>query len=251
MKRFPAIVILCLLVSCGGGKVRRYTAEAVAQYPHDTLSYTQGLFFNDGRLYESTGLNGLSTLREVDLQTGSALQRVDFEPEIFAEGCVPVDDWMYVMTWQNGRIFRFGLDSLELRWAGDYPREGWGITTDGEDLYASDGSAHIYVMDRELRLKRKLTVRNDGKTVRWLNELEWIDGKIWANVYCTDLIVVIDPRTGDVCRIIDCSKIYPAKTRRPGDDVLNGIALNPADGKVYITGKNWPWLYEIVLRSAK
>ncbi len=238
---------LCLLVSCGGGKVKRLKAEVVAEYPHDSLSYTQGLFFNDGRLYESTGLNGSSTLREVNLQSGEAIQRVDFDRRYFVEGCVPVGDEIYVMTWQNGVIFKYGLDSLNFISEGDYPREGWGITTDGNHLYASDGSAHIYVMDKDLKLQRKLTVKNDGKLVRWLNELEWIDGKIWANVYCTNAIVVIDPKSGEVCQIIDCSGIYPQKNRRPEDDVLNGIAVNPQDGRIYVTGKNWPKLYEIRL----
>lgn len=249
MKRFNILTVagLCLLVSCGGGKVKRMTAEIVAEYPHDTLSYTQGLFFNAGRLYESTGLNGLSTLREVDLATGQALKKVEFEKDIFAEGCVPVDDEIYVMTWQNGVIFKYGLDSLDFRWRGEYPREGWGITTDGTYLYASDGSAHIYVMDKDLHLVRKMTVKNDGKIVRWLNELEWIDGKIWANVYCTNAIVVIDPKSGSVNQIIDCSGIYPQKNRRPADDVLNGIAVDTQDGSIYITGKNWPKMYKIKL----
>lgn len=243
-----ALMLTCLcLVSCGSGKVRRHKVEVMATYPHDTLSYTQGLFFEDGRMYESTGLNGLSTLREVDIPTGEAVRRIDFPEEYFVEGSVCVDGEILVMTWQNGTIFRYGLDDFSCISETSYPREGWGITTDGKNIYASDGSAHIYVMDKDLHLKKKLTVRLDGKLVRWLNELEFIDGKIWANVYVTDDIVVIDPSDGRVTAVIDCSAIYPARERRPDDDVLNGIAYNPADGRTYITGKNWPLLYEIKL----
>ena len=186
MKRYLLCAIALFLsfgfVSCGGSKLKQYRAEVVRTYPHDTLSYTQGLFFQDGRLFESTGLNGLSTLREVELESGRALQRTDFPEEYFVEGSVCLDGQIYVLTWRDGKLFRYSPDGLELLGESDYPREGWGITSDGKYLYASDGSAHIYVMDKDLRLKKKLTVRREGKLVHWLNELEFIDGKIWANV---------------------------------------------------------------------
>lgn len=255
MKRYLLCAIALFLsfgfVSCGGSKLKQYRAEVVRTYPHDTLSYTQGLFFVDGRLFESTGLNGLSTLREVELESGRALQRTDFADEYFVEGSVCLDGQIYVLTWRDGKVFRYSPDGLGLLGESDYPREGWGITSDGKYLYASDGSAHIYVMDKDLRLKKKLTVRREGKLVHWLNELEFIDGKIWANVYVTDRIVVIDPSDGRVCAEVDCSGIYPRSQRRIEDDVLNGIAFDSTSGKIYLTGKNWPCLYEISIEGIR
>ncbi len=244
---FIPVFMLLALVSCGSGKVKQYKAEIVAEYPHDTLAYTQGLFFDKGRLIESTGQYGESSLREVELQSGKVLKNVPLGDEVFGEGSVVYGDKLLVLSWMNMQLFQHDPQTLERVSEAEYPREGWGITTDGKLLYASDGSAHIYVMDGDLKLKKKLTVRMDGKLVRWLNELEYWDGKIWANVYCTDSIVMIDPKTGEVSGIIDCSGIYPKKQRRPDDDVLNGIAINPADGKIYVTGKYWPKLYEIKL----
>lgn len=242
-----ACLALLALVSCGSGRVKQYRAEIVAEYPHDTLAYTQGLFFDGGRLIETTGQFEMSTLREVDLATGAVKKEVYLGDEIFGEGSVVFDGKLYVLSWLNRIIFEFDPVTFERLEHRDYPREGWGITTDGKRLYASDGSSHIYLMDKNLHLEKKLTVRLDGKPVRWLNELEWINGKIWANVYTTDTIVIIDPKDGKVTGTIDCSGIYPKKMRRPDDDVLNGIAINPADGKIYLTGKNWPKMYEIKL----
>lgn len=233
------------LLACS--TVKEYKLEVVAEYPHDITSYTQGLFFDGGRMYESTGMRGESTLRVVDLPTGEALQRVDFAREYFAEGSVVFKDSLYVLTWQNKTAFIYEKDSLKLSSAWSYPREGWGITTDGEFLIASDGSSKLYFMDEHFSLKKKIFVKKDGKPVRWLNELEYIDGKIWANVYMTDTIVIINPRDGKVEATVDCKGLLPDKYRTRRTDVLNGIAYNPDDGKIYLTGKYWSRLYEIKL----
>ena len=141
--------------------------------------------------------------------------------------------------------------TLEYRSTWKYPREGWGLTTDGKHLIASDGSSSIYFMDEKFDVKRKLNVTLSGRPVRYLNELEWIDGRIWANVYTTDQIVIINPKDGVVEGIVDCTGLLPRKLRSIETDVLNGIAYNPEDGKIYLTGKNWPRMYEVRLKKRK
>jgi glutamine cyclotransferase len=239
--------MLLMLCSCSGSEVKRYRLEVVAEYPHDTQSYTQGLFFDNGQLYESTGLNGKSTFRVVDLQTGKALKRLDFDKKYFVEGSVMFDGNLYIMTWQNRVVFIYDAETLEYKSTHRYSRQGWGITSDGKQLIASDGTANLYFMDGNLKLDRKMLVTLNDKPVMWLNELEYIDGRVWANVYTSDEIVIINPRTGKVEGVIDCSGLLPRKLRTDTTDVLNGIASNPQDGKIYLTGKNWPRLYEVKL----
>ena len=241
------IAMLLMLCSCSGSEVKRYRLEVVAEYPHDTQSYTQGLFFDNGQLYESTGLNGKSTFRVVDLQTGKALKRLDFDKKYFVEGSVMFDGNLYIMTWQNRVVFIYDAETLEYKSTHRYSRQGWGITSDGKQLIASDGTANLYFMDGNLKLDRKMLVTLNDKPVMWLNELEYIDGRIWANVYTSDEIVIINPRTGKVEGVIDCSGLLPRKLHSDTTDVLNGIAFNPADGKIYLTGKNWPKMYEVKL----
>jgi glutamine cyclotransferase len=243
------IAMLLMLCSCSGSEVKRYRLEVVAEYPHDTQSYTQGLFFDNGQLYESTGLNGKSTFRVVDLQTGKALKRLDFDKKYFVEGSVMFDGNLYIMTWQNRVVFIYDAETLEYKSTHRYSRQGWGITSDGKQLIASDGTANLYFMDGNLKLDRKMLVTLNDKPVMWLNELEYIDGRVWANVYTSDEIVIINPRTGKVEGVIDCSGLLPRKLHSDTTDVLNGIAFNPADGKIYLTGKNWPKMYEVKLEE--
>ena len=238
-----------MLASCSGSEVKNYKLEVVAEYPHDIKSYTQGLFFNDGKLYESTGLNGKSTFRVVDLQTGNALRKLDFDKKYFVEGSVIFNDKLYILTWENGVVFIYDANTLEYKSTHKYARQGWGITTDGKNLIASDGSANLYFMDDNLTLKEKLRVTLNDRPVRWLNELEYIDGRIWANVYTSDEIVIVNPRNGKVEGVIDCAGLLPRNLRTADTDVLNGIAYNPQDGKIYLTGKNWPKMYEIKLKE--
>ncbi len=258
---------LILLTSCGntGGKkadasapaeplsvqqappVRHYTAVAVRTYPHDITSYTQGLFFRDGVLYESTGQYGSSTFRIVDLESGKALRRLDFDRKYFVEGSCVLDGELFILTWENKVVFVYDAQTLEYKRSYSYPREGWGLTTDGQQLIASDGSANLYFLDTKCRVRKTLPVRMGKRTVRDLNELEYIDGKIWANVYLTDILVIINPETGYVEATVDASGLFPRSKRNPEADVLNGIAVK--DGKVYLTGKQWPHLYEIELKE--
>ena len=240
-----------LLLSCAGASVKEYKLQVVAEYPHDTGSYTQGLFFHDGQMYESTGLHGKSTFRKVDLLTGRALKKFAFDKKYFVEGSVVFGDNLYILTWDSKVAFVYDAKTLEYKSTWSYPREGWGITTDGKQLIASDGSATLFFMDENFALKKRLIVKYEDRPVRWLNELEYIDGKIWANVYTTDEIVIINPKDGRVEGVVDCRGLLPKSLYTKDTDVLNGIAFNPSDGKIYLTGKNWPKMYEIKIVEKK
>lgn len=252
MGRFR-FIFLSMMTFLGLGvtdaRVRQYRAEIVREYPHDTDSYTQGLFFENGQMYESTGQYGSSTFRKVDIATGKPLRKLDFARKYFVEGSVMLDGRLYILTWSNRVVFVYDAATLEYKASYSYPREGWGLTTDGESLIASDGSADLFFMSSDFKVKRRVTVKLDGRPVRFLNELEYIDGKIWANVYTSDLIMIIDPVTGSVESVVDCTGLLPDRLRTADTDVLNGIAYNPADKKIYLTGKNWPKLYEIRLKA--
>lgn len=250
MKTFRIMVLLISLLialACSDAGVKEYKLEVVAEYPHDTGSYTQGLFFHDGQMYESTGLHGKSTFRKVDVETGEALEKLNFDKKYFVEGSVIWNGNLYILTWESRVAFIYDAETLEYKSSWKYPREGWGITTDGKHLIASDGTANLYFMDENFAQKKKVLVTIDDRPVRFLNELEYIDGKIWANVYTADEIVIIDPKDGRVEGVIDCRGLLPKELRTPDTDVLNGIAYDEKTGKIYLTGKNWPTIYEIKL----
>lgn len=244
---------LALALLCAGcsARVKQYKVEVVKEYPHDTGAYTQGLFFDGGRFFESTGQFGESSFREVELVTGKVLSKMNFQQKYFGEGSVMLGGNLYILTWLNKVAFVYDAKTLEYKQTYSYPREGWGLTTDGKSLIASDGSARLYFLTPEFKQERYVDVKMDGRSVRNLNELEYIDGKVWANVYMTDLIVIINPTDGTVEASIDCSGLLPQKLREPRTDVLNGIAQDPATGKIYLTGKYWPRLYEVRLVPAK
>ena len=250
---FRILLPLALALVCAGcsARVKQYKVEVVKEYPHDTGAYTQGLFFDGGRFYESTGQFGESSFREVDLATGEVLSKMIFQQKYFGEGSVMLGGNLYILTWLNKVAFVYDAKTLEYKQTYSYPREGWGLTTDGKSLIASDGSSRLYFLTPELKQERYVDVKMDGRAVRNLNELEYIDGKVWANVYMTDLIVIINPSDGTVEASIDCSGLLPRKLREPRTDVLNGIAQDPATGKIYLTGKYWPRLYEVRLVLAK
>ena len=230
-------------------KPKQYGIEVVKEYPHDELSYTQGLFFQGDKMIETTGQFGESTLRLVELSTGKALKKQSFDSKYFVEGSVVLDGKLYILTWKNKVAFVYDPSTLEYKQTYSYPRDGWGLTTDGKSLIASDGSSKLFWMDGGLHLLKTVEVRLEGKPLRNINELEWIDGKIWANVYLTDMIVIIDPATGNVEGVVDCTGLLPASLKDEYTDVLNGIAVDPSSGKIYVTGKYWKRLYEIRLKE--
>ena len=247
MRKFLLIAGLVIAaVSCGTTKVQEYKVKVVREYPHDVTSYTQGLFFYRDSLYESTGQWGESTFRTVDLETGKALSRMDFSRKYFIEGSIFFEGTLYLLTWTNNLVFLYDADTRKYRETVAYPREGWGLTTDGKQLIASDGSSFLYFMDKDLNVERRLRVTMDGKSVRYLNELEYIDGKVWANVYTTDTIVIIDPADGKVEATVDCRGLLPYRERTAETDVLNGIAVDK-QGRIFLTGKYWPKMFEIEL----
>ena len=246
----PAAICLGSCAGCSA-RTREYKVEVVREYAHDTGAYTQGLFFDGGKFYESTGQYGESSLRIVDLESGKVERRLDFARKYFVEGSVILDGKLYVLTWTNRVAYVYDAATLEYEGAYSYPRDGWGLTTDGKSLIASDGSSRLYFLSPEFKLERSLNVKMDGRPLRNLNELEWIDGKIWANVYLTDMIVIINPKDGTVEASVDCSGLLPESLRTRDTDVLNGIALDPATGKIYLTGKYWPRLYEVKLKEKK
>ena len=250
MKRFLLLLAMSAIafVSCSGGK-KIYKVDVVREYPHDVNAYTQGLFFENGDLYESTGLYGNSDFRKVDIESGAASKIFDLDDEYFGEGSVIFGSKLYLLTWESNRAFVYDPVTWQLESAWKYPREGWGLTTDGKNLIASDGSSKLYFMDENYKLVRKINVTDDGKPVRWLNELEWIDGKIWANVYTTDYIVIINPKSGKVEAKIDCTGLLPDQLKTKFTDVLNGIAYDKKSGRIFLTGKKWPRMYEIKLKK--
>ncbi len=240
-----AAALLLAFAACSASPPKQYGLKVVKEYPHDREAYTQGLFFYGGELYESTGQTGKSSFRKLDLESGKVLRKLEFDKRYFGEGSVMLDGRMYMLTWTNNVAFVYDAQSLKYEKTCAYPREGWGLTTDGKDLIASDGSAFLYFMDKDFQVKRKLKVMMGERPVRLLNELEWIDGKIWANVYTTDMILIINPSSGKVEGVIDCGGLLPQSLRRRDTDVLNGIAVK--DGRIFLTGKNWPRMYEVRL----
>lgn len=246
MKKQLVILALLTLCACSQAQVKQYSYKVVKEYPHDMMAYTQGLFFHGGKLYETTGQYGTSTIRTVDLATGKPVVEKKLNRKYFGEGSVILGKDLYVLTWTNKVAFRYDAATLSYRQTVSYPREGWGLTTDGKQLIASDGSANLYFLDADMKLLKKLPVTMNGRPLRNLNELEWIDGRIWANVYMTDMIVMINPSSGKVEGALDCTGLLPDELYTSATDVLNGIAVDAA-GHIFVTGKNWPRMYQIEL----
>jgi len=229
------------------------TEEAVVikEYPHDSLAFTQGLEFVGDTLYESTGLNGQSTIRRVNLSSGTVEKRISIDKKHFGEGLTVFNERIFLLTWQSQIAMMYDID-MNLLSIFPYPHEGWGLTHDDKHLIASDGSDKIrylspLTMEVELTINvRERVVADKDKyaSVRLLNELEWIDGYIYANVWMTTRIAIIHAQTGLVHKWIEAGHIYQP---RPGEDVLNGIAYHIKARKLYVTGKKWPKLFEIAL----
>ena len=237
-----------LISACSSAQVKEYKVKVTAEYPHDAHAYTQGLFFHDGVLYETTGQWGESSIRTVDLETGKVTAIKKLSSKYFGEGSAILGDDLYVLTWTNKLAFRYDAKTLTYKATLPFPREGWGLTTDGRQLIASDGSSTLYFLDKDMKVQKRLRVTLRDRSLQYLNELEWIDGKIWANVYTLDMIAIINPSNGKVEATVDCRGLLPASLRTKDTDVLNGIAVD-SEGHVYLTGKNWPRMYRIELKK--
>lgn len=228
-------------------KPEKYNITVVKTYPHDREAFTQGLFYDNGVLYEGTGQESGSSLREVELETGKVLRQHNLDPSLFGEGITLYRDRIYQVTWRNNVGFVYGRSDFSLMNRLFYQGEGWGLTTMDDRLVMSDGSNILYFYDpQSFTTVSRIEVYDDEKKVDQLNELEYIDGEIWANVWMTDIIARIDPSSGRVNSYIDLSKLFPeAKRREANADVLNGIAWDSHGRRIFVTGKRWPLLYEI------
>jgi len=228
--------------------VREYTFSVVNEYPHDPQAFTQGLIFAEGILYEGTGLRGSSSLRRVNLQTGEVLQKRDLDGRFFGEGITLYEDRMIQLTWTSQVGFVYGKTSFDLLREFDYPTQGWGITHDGERLIMSDGTSNLYFLDpATFQRIGQVEVIDEGARISNLNELEYIQGRVFANVWRTDRIAVIDPESGVVTNWVDLSGLLKPEDRTQPVDVLNGIAFDSDSDRLFVTGKLWPKLFELVL----
>jgi glutamine cyclotransferase len=227
------------------------TFTIVNTYPHDRRAFTQGLVFTDGVLFEGTGLRGQSTLRQVVLQTGEVLQSHTLSGSLFGEGITVFGDRIIQLTWQSHVGFVYDKQTFAQLAEFTYPTEGWGLTHDGKRLIMSDGTSTLYLLDSETFVEvRRLHVHDDNGPVVRLNELEYVKGEIYANVWQTDRIARIDPDTGRVVGWIDLTGLLAPEDRQPQVDVLNGIAYDAVHDRLFVTGKLWPKLFEIRLVDA-
>lgn len=240
--------LLTLLPIAAAAPVPEYTFRVVQEYPHDPAAFTQGLAYADGFLYEGTGLHGQSTLRRVNIQTGTVLAYHELPPQYFGEGVTVFRDRIIQLTWQSQVGFYYDRETFGLIEEFYYPSEGWGLTHDGERLIMSDGTATLYFLEpvtfSELG---RVEVTDNGKPVGQLNELEFIHGEVWANVWPTNRIARIDPQSGRVVGWVDLTGLLAPADRHGDVDVLNGIAYDAENHRLFVTGKRWPKLFEIVV----
>ena len=231
------------------GPVPTYGYQILNIYPHDSNAFTQGLILVDGKLLESTGQEGFSSLRIVEIETGKVLKKVDIPAPYFAEGITVLNGKVYQLTWQHEEGFIYDVQTLERVGKFDYPGEGWGLTTDGQSLIVSDGSSRLKYLDpTSFRVTKTLQV-NDGPTaISQLNELESVQGDVYANIWHDDRIAIIDPKTSRLKAWIDLTGLMPDRDQLGEEAVLNGIAYNQANDSFYVTGKLWPRLFEIKIK---
>jgi len=226
-----------------------YSYQVVATYPHDTAAFTEGLQFVDGAMYESTGMEGTSWIRRFDLATGAVQAQQDIDKQYFGEGMVVLADKIISVTWKHQKGFVYDRTTLKPTGEFTYAGEGWGLTTDGQKVYMSDGTSRIRIIDpATLQETGGIDVKMNGRPVDQLNELEFIKGEIWANVFQSDRIVRIDPATGNITSVVYLANLLSPQDRR-GADVLNGIAYDSAGDRIFVTGKYWPKLFEIKLKD--
>jgi glutaminyl-peptide cyclotransferase len=245
VRAWAALAPLVLSTSCSAA-VPVQAVEIVRTYPHDPGAFTQGLIFLEGKLYESTGLEGRSSIREVRLEDGKVLRQVAVPRPYFGEGLAAWGPHLISLTWQHGLGFLY--DRATLRKVGEwrYPGEGWGLASTGREIVMSDGTPVLRFLDpATLQERRRVTVTADGQPVHYLNELEWVKGELYANIWQTDRIARIDPASGKVKGWLDLSALVSKVPRRSHEDVLNGIAYDAKTGRLFVTGKNWPMLYEV------
>ena len=226
-----------------------YTYKIVRTYPHDTNAFTEGLVFDNGVLYESTGEYGFSSLRRVNLDTGNVQQSVLLSPSVFGEGLTVVNGSLVQLTWQNNSGFIYDKETFGLLSNFSYSSEGWGLTFNGNDLIMSDGTSKLTFLDPvTFQMVGQVNVHDGNSSVTNINELEYVNGDVYANIWLQQKIAIINPQTGTVKGWIDLTGIYQSNN---ADDVLNGIAYDSQTDRLFITGKNWPNLYQITIAPSK
>ena len=249
--------ILALLVGLPAGPpahaaVPVYGYEVVRTYPHDPGAFTEGLFYLDGYLYESTGLEGHSSIRKVKLETGEVVQKIDVPSQYFGEGIVNWKKHLVSLTWKAQIGFVYDLATLKLRRTFSYTGEGWALTQDGKRLIMSDGTPELRFLDPDtLTETGRITVTHEGRPIPDVNELEWVKGRIYANVWHSNMIIIIDPASGAITGMINLNGLLSRTDPLPSpESVLNGIAYDAAHDRLFVTGKNWPKLFEIQILPA-
>ncbi len=246
-------------VTKSSSNVPVYTYEIVKTYPHDPKAFTEGLFFYNGFLYESTGETGKSDLRKVELETGKVVQQIKLPKDIFGEGTTTLNGKIYQLTWQSEKGFVYDAETFKLLREFTYQGDGWGLTNDGTNLYMTDSTHVIRVIDPETfkTIKTLVVLREDGKPLMQINELEYIKGEIWSNVWHSEepnilgkenYIARIDPNSGKLLGWIDLGGISPDDVQRGSENTLNGIAYDAANDRIFVTGKNWKNLFEIKVK---
>jgi glutaminyl-peptide cyclotransferase len=246
--------VLCMLAGAAPSRaaIPLYNVEVAHTYPHDTSAFTEGLFYLNGYLYESTGLEQHSSIRKVRIDTGEVVQKIDIPAQYFGEGIVNWQGHLISLTWKSQIGFVFDLNTFKLQRQFKYTGEGWALTRNDKQIIMSDGTSELRFLDpKTLAETGRLPVTLEGKPVRNVNELEWVKGEIYANVWQTNWIVRIDPSTGHVVGLINLSGLLkPSDIVQGQTDVLNGIAYDAKNDRLFVTGKNWPKLFEIRLRNA-
>ncbi len=241
-RQFLLAALLCAVIPAVFAEVKQFSfadVRLVAVHEHNESSFTEGYFFSGDVICESGGYWGESAFYE------NNKQKFKLGRTVFAEGSVILGEKLYLLTYQNKVAYIYDAKTFQIKSLAQYPREGWGLTTDGKNLIASDGSNNLYFMDTQYRLKKTLSITADGKSVRRINELEYIGGYIWANIFITDEVIVIDADTGHVVARIDFSELYPAGERNKKADVMNGIAWNETSKTLWLTGKYWDKAFEL------
>ncbi len=235
-----------------GALVPVETVRVIASYPHDPEAFSQGLVIADGVLYEGTGTFGASSLRQVDLKSGRVERSVPLGQEYFGEGIALVGNKIIQLTWKNRLAIVYDRETFAPQTSFRYSGEGWGLTTDGKELILSDGTSYLRFLSAEtFEVLRRVQVRSARGPVDQLNELEYVDGEIYANIWYSDRIARISPKTGELLGWIDLSTLYPINKRPSREHVLNGIAYDAKEKQLYVTGKNWPRLYQVEVVKAK
>jgi glutamine cyclotransferase len=243
-----SLILLFACLPMAALAVQQYGFRVTDQKPLTPDHWMQGLEIVDDYLYVSAGLKGQSRLVRYRFEDGSLDIERRLDARIFAEGLTVFNDKVYQLTWKNRMMLVYNREDLRADHWFRIPGQGWGLTNNGEELIYTDGGAQLHFISPQTeQILRSVTVTENGRPIAKLNELEWVDGKIWANIWLTDRIVIIDPATGVVSASINLQGLLPADERRSHNNVLNGIARDPADGSIWVTGKRWPWLYQIEL----